>query len=236
MEKNVTPKLAAFFERDDHRMMHKWMHYFDIYERHFSRFAGTNVSMLEFGVLHGGSLQMWKEYFGRDSRIIGADINPRCGELGEQGIEIRIADQDSQHSLKELANELPELDIVIDDGGHVMNQQINTFEVFWPKLKNGGVYLCEDTHTSYWPAFGGGYKKQGTFIEYTKGLIDQLTAWHSQDAQLSVNGFTLSAYGMHFYDSVVVIEKKQMQSPVSRMKGQPSFPLTPAEQAVYDRS
>jgi hypothetical protein len=227
--------LRDFFERDDHRLIHKWMHYFEIYESHFSKFRGKDIVLLEFGVLHGGSLQMWKEYFGSGSRIIGADINPRCITLEEDRIEIKLADQDSTESLAKLASDLPAIDIVIDDGGHVMHQQNNTFEVFWPKLKNGGIYLCEDTHTSYWPAFGGAFFKEDTFIERSKRLIDKLTAWHSQDPRLVVDEFTRSIGGMHFYDSVVVMDKKVVEPPSTRMKGVPSFPLTPGEQAVFDR-
>jgi hypothetical protein len=83
MELNNGSVLLDFFENHPHRMIHKWMHYFEIYERHFAQFRGQPMSMLEFGVLHGGSLQMWKYYFGKQAQIYGADINPRCAELAE---------------------------------------------------------------------------------------------------------------------------------------------------------
>lgn len=90
--------------------------------------------------------------------------------------------------------------------------------------------------TSYWPSFGGGYKDPVNFVEYTKGLIDQLNAWHAvPNSGLAVNEFTRTAFSMHYYDSVLVVEKRAMQAPRVRMKGTPSFPLTPAEQAVYDK-
>ena len=62
--------------------------------------------------------------------------------------------------LKKLYAALPPLDILIDDGGHTMNQQITTFEVLFDKVKEDGIYLCEDLHTSYFKYFGGGYKKK----------------------------------------------------------------------------
>ncbi|MBK9346116.1 MAG: glycosyltransferase family 2 protein [Burkholderiales bacterium] len=68
--------LIDYFENHEHRMIHKWMHYFEIYERHFGQFRNQPISLLEFGVLHGGSLQMWKHYFGKQAKIYGADINP----------------------------------------------------------------------------------------------------------------------------------------------------------------
>ena len=228
--------LIDYFENHEHRMIHKWMHYFEIYERHFSQFRNKPISLLEFGVLHGGSLQMWKHYFGPQAKIYGADINPRCAELAEDQISILLADQESRESLRSICNTLPPFDIIIDDGGHTMLQQATTFEELWGQLKIGGIYLIEDMHTSYWPAFGGAYKAPTNFMEYTKNLIDQLNAWYAVDGSgLVVDGFTRTAFAMHYYDSILVIEKRAMKAPHARMKGKPSFPLAPAEQAVYDR-
>ena len=117
-----------------------------------------------------------------------------------------------------------------------MMQQIITFEEMYAHLKDGGVYLCEDLHTSYWPGhFGGGYRDPNTFIEYSKRLIDQLNAWYSQEMGFAVDDFTRSAFSLHYYDSILVIEKRVISTPKARMKGTPSFPLNPAEQEVYDR-
>lgn len=228
--------LIDYFENHEHRMIHKWMHYFEIYERHFGQFRNQPISLLEFGVLHGGSLQMWKHYFGKQAKIYGADINPRCAELAEDQITILLADQESRESLRNICNTLPPFDIIIDDGGHTMLQQKTTFEEMWGQLKIGGIYLIEDMLTSYWPSFGGGYKDPVNFVEYTKNLIDQLHAWHAvPNSGLTVNEFTRTAFSLHYYDSVLVIEKRAMQQPQVRMKGKPSFPLAPAEQAVYDK-
>lgn len=236
MELNDGSTLIDYFENHEHRMIHKWMHYFELYERHFHSFRGKKMSLLEFGVLHGGSLQMWKHYFGPEAQITGVDINPRCATLAEERIDIVIGNQEDRESLRALCRAKPAFDIIIDDGGHTMTQQITTFQELWFHLKDGGVYLCEDTHTSYWPGgFGGGHRNPGTFIEYTKGLLDQLTAWHSRDATLAVNEFTRSAFAVHYYDSMVFFEKRAMTPPYARMQGKPSFPLDEAEQAVYDR-
>ncbi|MES2351589.1 MAG: class I SAM-dependent methyltransferase [Pseudomonadota bacterium] len=236
MTQNDGSTLIDFFENHEHRMIHKWMHYFEIYERHFHQFRGKDMTMLEFGVLHGGSLQMWKHYFGEGAKITGVDINPRCAELAEERIDIIVGDQEDRNSLRGIVANRPQFDIIIDDGGHTMTQQITTFQELWFHLKDGGVYLCEDTHTSYWPGFfGGGYRQPGTFIEYTKSLLDQLTAWHSHDPALQPNEFTRSCFAVHYYDSMVFFEKRAVPQPHARMKGTPSFPLEPAEQAVYDR-
>jgi hypothetical protein len=216
--------LEQYFRNNDQRLIHKWAHYFDIYDHHFERFRGQRVRVVEFGVSHGGSLQMWKYYFGRRAEILGVDIDPRCKDLGERGIQIHIADQDDRQSLRALRAEILSADIVIDDGGHRMTQQIQTFEEFYPVVDNNGVYLVEDTHTSYWARKGGGYRKPDTFIEYAKGLVDHLHAWHSEDeAQLSVDDFCRTTKSVTFYDSVVIFEKGKIERPRSDQTGKRSF-------------
>ena len=237
MDKSVNGSvLIDYVENHEHRMIHKRTHYFEIYERHFAQFRNQSVSLLEFGVLHGGSLQMWKHYFGPQARIYGADINPRCSELAEEQITILLADQESRESLQHICKTLPPLDIIIDGDGHTILRQTTTFQEMWGQLKIGGVYLVEGMLTNYWPSVGGGDKAPVNFVEYTKGLIDQLTAWHTvPNSGLVVNEFTGIAFSMHYYDSVLVIEKRAMQALHVRMKGAPSFPLVPADQAVYDK-
>ncbi|WP_088890484.1 glycosyltransferase [Leptolyngbya ohadii] len=225
--------LQLYFESNDKRLIHKWTHYFEIYDRHFSRFRNTDVCILEIGVYHGGSLQMWRNYFGPYAKIIGVDIDPRCKELEEEGIEIIIGDQEDREFLASLRSKLPPVDILIDDGGHTMRQQIITFEELFPLVKEDGVYLCEDLHTSYWQEYGGGYRNPNSFIEYSKAFIDQINAWHSCDpGSFRVNDVTRSAYCLHFYTSVLVIDKRSIAAPVDRMTGQFSFADFHAEQFI----
>ena len=214
--------LEKYFSENSGNLIHKWMHYFEIYDRHFSRYRGTDVHLVEFGVSHGGSLQMWADYFGPAAKIYGIDINPGCKALEEGQIEILIGDQEDRAFLKSVAERIPRIDILIDDGGHTMLQQINTFEELFARVASNGVYLCEDMHTSYWPKFGGGYRKSTSFVEYTKNFIDYLNAWHSAETRkLSVSDFTRSAHSLHFYDSVLVIEKRPTDEPYHLQKGTP---------------
>lgn len=215
--------LERYFAANKGRLIHKWMHFFAIYDRHFSRYRGKEVTILEIGIFQGGSLQMWKDYFGPKARIYGVDINPRCKELEEEGITIHIGSQSDRTFLRKLKAELPPIDILIDDGGHTMRQQIVTFEEMYGAVKDDGVYLCEDLHTSYWLKYGGGDRRPGTFIEYSKRLIDRLNAWHSEERRLQVDGFTRTTASMHYYDSVLVIEKGRIEAPEHRKTGVPSF-------------
>jgi hypothetical protein len=217
--------LEAFFRANtDGRLIHKWTHYFEIYERHFARFRGQAIHLVEFGVSQGGSLQMWRHYFGAAAQLYGVDINPNCQQFEEPGVRIFIGDQADRSFLRDLAQKLPPIDILIDDGGHTMEQQIATFEELFPKVSPNGVYLCEDLHTSYWHRWGGGYRRPGSFIEYSKNWIDDLHAWHSrQPRRFKVTDFTRSAHSLHYYDSVLVVEKRPMQPPTNERTGEALF-------------
>lgn len=201
--------LEKFFRQNNENIIVKWLHYFDIYDRHFARFRNKEIVILEIGVYQGGSLRMWRDYFGPKAKIYGVDINPRCKELEAENIEIFIGSQSDRKFLRELKKKIPHIDILIDDGGHTMRQQIVTFEEMFSHVKNNGIYLCEDLHTSYWLDFGGGYKRRGTFIEYSKRFIDKLNAYHSEQGGLKPDEFTKNVDSIHYYDSIMVIEKKQ---------------------------
>jgi predicted SAM-dependent methyltransferase/limonene-1,2-epoxide hydrolase len=196
------------------RPLTKWRGYFDVYHRHLQRFRAAPVTILEFGIFRGGSLQMWRHYFGARARVIGVDIQPECKAFEEEGIAVRIGDQEDRAFLRRLAAEFAPFDVVIEDGGHHMGQQIATFEEIFPRMTPHGVYVAEDLHTSYWPEYGGGYRQQGTFIEYAKALVDRLNAWHTRTPeQFSVDDFTLQAGSMHFYDSMLVVERRPFEEP-----------------------
>jgi len=216
--------LEKYFRQNQGRLIHKWMHYFDIYDHHFAPYRKKPVTIVEFGVSHGGSLQMWKSYFGRKARIIGVDIDPRCKELVEDRVEVVIGDQEDRDFLRTLRERVGPIDILIEDGGHTMNQQIATFEEMWPGVRDGGIYLVEDLHTSYWPKYEGGYERSGTFIEYAKHLIDQQNAWHSKEKErFAPDKYTKTIRGMHVYDSVIVFDKADVGRPTHEKTGLRSF-------------
>jgi hypothetical protein len=217
--------LKAYFRRNrSGRLIHKWMHYFDIYHSHFNRFRRRRITVVEFGVQNGGSLDMWRHYFGRKARIIGVDIDPRCKALERPGTEILIGDQEDRDFLRQLRDHVGPIDVLIEDGGHTMGQQIATFEELWPSIAPGGVFLIEDLHTSYWDEYGGGLRREGTFIEYAKLLIDQQNAWHVRNGDLTPDAFTRSIRGMHIYDSIIVFDKGVVAEPHHKRIGIESFP------------
>lgn len=151
----------------------KHEHYASIYEEYLSRFIDKEVILVEIGTGRGGSLQVWKHFLGPKAKIYGIDHKWQLFYTEDQIIDNYIADQFDIESLKNVP--IPELDIFIDDASHNSQGQINTFEVFFPRMRSKGVYIVEDTGTSYRvKEYGGGYRKPGSFIEYCKDIVDFL--------------------------------------------------------------
>lgn len=200
--------LHKYFLNNSHKRLHKWTHYFDIYERHLERFRGFSPVMIEIGVAGGGSLAMWKDYFGTGCKIIGIDINPECKEHEESDIEVFIGSQDDPLIIDKILSKYPNVDIVLDDGSHMMQHMITSFELIYNRISSNGVYLVEDTHTCYWDEYEGGLEREGSFMEFVKQKLDELNAVHSKE-KLSITQFTRSTDYIACYDSMVVFEKKR---------------------------
>jgi hypothetical protein len=210
--------LHKYFLNNAHKTLHKWVHYFDIYERHLERFRGTSPVMVEIGVSGGGSLAMWKDYLGRGARIVGIDINPACKEHEAEGIEVFIGSQDDPALIARLLQKYPRPDIVLDDGSHVMRHMRRSFDLLYDHVSSHGVYIVEDTHTCYWSEFEGGVKREGSFMELVKDRLDDVNAVHARGA-IPVSSFTRSTQAVCCYDSVVVFERRPQgarQAPVTR--------------------
>lgn len=211
LQKGRINNLEKFFFEGEHGILDKWLHYFEAYERMFKKYRTRNVTILEIGVSKGGSLQMWKDYFQNANNTVmvyGIDINPDCKKLEEENVRIFIGSQEDRAFLKGIKKEIHKVDILIDDGGHTMDQQIISFEELFDLVRDDGIYLCEDTHTSYMKQFGGQYKGD-TFIEYSKNLIDYLHAQYSETETLISNKYSEEIKSITYYDSMVFIEKKK---------------------------
>ncbi len=202
------------------RSIFKWVDYFEVYHRAFARYRGRPITFVEIGVQNGGSTHMWRRYFGAQAKIIGIDVDPSCKALEKDGFEIWIGDQADPNFWDEFCAKHPAADVILDDGGHTMQQQIVTFEALFPILRHGGTYLCEDTHTSYFPAHGGGMGRPGTFLEHVKGLIDEMHAWyHAPLSELKYSDIANQLYSIGIFDSIVVLEKRRKNPPLTIARG-----------------
>ena len=210
-------KLEEFFYVKPKKLtIHKWKHYLKIYDRHFSKFIGKNPVILEIGIYKGGSLEMWNDYFDGNCTIYAIDIDPECTEvpnkLERDNIKVFIGDQENRDFWKQFKEHAPKFDIIIDDGGHTMKQQIVTFEEMYSHVKDDGVYLCEDLHTSYWSSHNGGLRRPNTFIEYSKNFIDNLHAFYMPANEMN-RTFRQTTNSIHYYDSIIVLEKEISNGP-----------------------
>lgn len=209
--------LEEFFFFGKHRIIYKWWHYFEIYNEYFQKYVGKPIKMLEIGVFKGGSLQMWRYYFGNDAVIVGIDIDSKCAKYEEDNTHVCIGSQDDPNFLRDVCEMYGPFDIVLDDGSHMVKHQITSFEILFPLLNNGGVYLCEDTHTSYWEIYGGELKGNNTFVEFAKSLVDELHYQHIRYGNDIAISFRNQIRAIHFYDSIIVFEKRKTGFSVDAM-------------------
>jgi len=196
------------FSEHNGLVSHKWIHYFFAYDSIFKRFLEKKepIKMLEIGVQNGGSLEIWKKYLPQNSKIYGVDIDERCMQLKfSEGISFHLGSAVDKRFMEKTFGGL-EFDVIIDDGSHVCRDVIETFEYLFPKMKNGGCYIVEDMHTSYWKEYGGGLHKK-TSIEYFKKWIDMGINREYVGSDLVDSNIGKMISHISFYDSVCVIDK-----------------------------
>jgi hypothetical protein len=203
-----------YLTRTDARMLTKWAHYFDVYDREFGRFRQTPISFLEIGVFRGGSIPMWKGYFAEGSTLVFIDIDPDCAAHADPGTHVEIGNQADPDFLARIGAKYGPFDVVLDDGSHLSPHQIASFEGLWPHMKDRSIYAVEDCHTSYWPGFKGGYRAPGSFIEFAKAKVDAMHSWYTdQDKEFPFDPIARDLAGVRFYDSIVIFEKQAGKEP-----------------------
>lgn len=210
---------AFFWANHDGDLIHKWHHYFPVYDRYLSRYRGTPVRFLEIGVFRGGSLAMWRDYLGPDATIFGIDIDERCAVFDGDHAQVRLGSQDDPAFLDRVIEEMGGVDVIIDDGSHMSSHIRASLTHLFPKLSDEGTYLIEDTHANYWGYYEGGHNTASSFISDVKDLIDDLhRRYHTAGTRHP--SVAPGLYGMHVHDSVVVLEKRtRLEPPRSSMVG-----------------
>jgi demethylmacrocin O-methyltransferase len=160
-----------------HRTDKYGRHFYTPHYHHFFRkFKFKKINVLEIGVggyddpIRGGnSLRMWKSYF-PFAKIYSLDIFEKQ-KLQEKRIKIYLGSQVDERVIDKICNDVGSFDLIIDDGSHINEHVIKSFEYLFPKLKKGGYYVIEDTQTSYWEGYGGcseDLMKTGTIYDYFK--------------------------------------------------------------------
>jgi hypothetical protein len=198
-EASMPSTKASFFASPIHCIKH--LNYFDIYDSLLTKYVGTEFTFVEVGVLDGGSLFMWRHFFGEKARIIGIDLNPSALKWVESGFEIHIGDQTDKNFWKNFFKSVGNVDVLLDDGGHMNDQQTVTVLASLPHINDGGILMVEDTCTSFmkFDAF-----KKYSFISHMKREIDSL---HSRSPELDFldTGFSDNVHSITFFENICVI-------------------------------
>ena len=216
------PLYAQFAANRAGAILDKWVHYFPIYSRHLAAYRGRKLRVLEIGVYMGGGLAMWSRYLGAGATLVGLDVDEAAVRAVRGRFPVVLGDQEDPEVLRNINDKYGPFDLVIDDGGHTMGQQKVSVETLFPLLAEGGTYIVEDCHTSYWPEFDGGLRKPDSFIEWAKARIDDLHARHDNTID-SDSVWATEVDGVHFYDSVVVLDKAHRFRPFNEVAGTSSF-------------
>ena len=200
-------------------LVHKWHHYLPIYDRYFADWRGKPLKFLEIGVYKGGSLEMWRRYFGNAATIFGIDIDPACAAYDGRSGQVRIGSQADPDFLARVVEEMGGVDIVLDDGSHKMHHIRKSLDALFPKLSDDGLYMIEDLQTAYWLKFGGGRFARRNFFNHVRALIDDMHHWyHAGKRRAPGIGDQIGA--MHIHNAIVVLEKGANPRPVhSQVKG-----------------
>lgn len=198
--KEPNPLLSYFEAHSEGPGIYKGRHYFDLYSRHLQGFIDRDVVVVEIGVYSGGSLGMWRSYFGERTTIHGVDIEEACRVYEADDIHIHIGDQADREFWQQFKTQVPGIDVLIDDGGHHPNEMRVTFEELFPILRPGGVYICEDIING------------NPFLAYLGGLAEHLTTYQTTlpteaGVASAAGSFQQAVQAIHLYPFVAVIER-----------------------------
>jgi hypothetical protein len=214
MEESLLQKIGKKYNTDKTTHIYRGVSYLDLYDKHFFNMRHKVKRFVEIGVLNGSSLLMWRDYF-PNAEIIGIDINPACIQYESERIKIFIGDQNNDEFLKMLVENLGDIDILLDDGSHITNHQIKTFNYLYPKITNEGFYMIEDLRNSYeevlnhhnlreiWPGMiyndtQDNLKNfRGEFNNFVNDIVKKLD-FHTEDKIL----------GIYHYPMILIIENK----------------------------
>jgi len=189
------------------------------YSNHLRLLKNKKLNLLEIGVggydnpdAGGNSLKMWKKYF-RRGNIFSIDIYDKS-RLQEKRIKIFKGSQIDIGFLNKVVAEIGPIDIIIDDGSHINEHVIESFKYLFPKLKDGGIYVIEDTQTSYWEEYGGDSNNllnSLTMMNFFKSLTDVVNYKEFRISNYEASYYDRNISSLHFYHNMIFIYKNQFE-------------------------
>tara|TARA_B100001057_G_C22603525_1_gene853749 strand:+ start:58 stop:792 length:735 start_codon:yes stop_codon:yes gene_type:complete len=181
-------------------LSNKHLNYFDVYDDLFNSYIDKKIVFVEVGVLNGGSLFMWRDYFGPKARIIGIDLNPAAKKFEKDGFEIFIGNQEKQKFWDDFYKKVGTVDILLDDGGHTNNQQTITTLNSIENINDDGLLVIEDTHTSYMKEFGN--PSENSFVNFSKKNIDYINFRFPNIGEVK-DLFYKNVFSISFFESII---------------------------------
>ncbi len=218
-------ELAVKYETDKSSHCHR---YTAVYEPYFAPLRDKKIKFLEIGFATGSSAHMWEDFF-EQADLYFIDILKDC--FKKHGKDLKRSkffqvDQSDRGQLEAFVRAVGgEFDIIVDDGGHTMTQQITSFEMLFPHVKSGGIYVVEDLHTSYWKLYGGGgtqgdpYAQEGSAIQFLLQRVHDINRAAARTGRANfsatppriksqISYCSQHIQSMHFYGSMCFIFKR----------------------------
>jgi O-antigen biosynthesis protein len=199
--------LSQLYAEHTGKLADKWSLYLDEYQHILSSYRDRPIKFFEIGVQNGGSLDIWSKYFQSATDILGCDINPDCGKLkfDDNRVFVVVGDANDKTTKSCILNHTRSFDVIIDDGSHISKDIVKSFVEYFPYLSDGGVFIVEDLHCSYWDEFIGGLYCPFSAISFFKRLVDVINYEHwgvSKKRADVLYGF-FEKYGCHIDDDLL---------------------------------
>lgn len=172
--------LEQFYAEHSGKVSDRWGLYLVEYERILGGYRDKPVALLEIGLQNGGSLEIWARFFSKARQLVGCDINPDCARLvyEDPRIHVVVGDANSDVTEAKVLRYAPTFDVVIDDGSHNSSDIVKSFARYFPHLAQGGIFVVEDLHCSYWEEYEGGLFDPFSAISLFKRLADIVNYEH----------------------------------------------------------
>jgi glycosyltransferase involved in cell wall biosynthesis len=227
------PSLRDLFAAHSGKVSDKWDIYISEYDRLFQSYRDQPVRLLEIGIQNGGSLEVWSKYFPKAIKLVGCDIDPACEQLqfDDARISVVVANANSDEAEQEVLTLSTNFDIIIDDGSHQSGDIVRSFARYFSHINNGGLFIAEDLHCSYWQNFEGGLEHPYSSVSFFKSLTDTINHEHwgidkargellhgfNQQYKIELDELILAhVHSIEFINSMCIIKKA---SPVNNSLG-----------------
>lgn len=221
--------LLNLYEEHQGKVSVKWPLYLDEYDRIFSSFRGKPLRILEIGVQNGGSLEIWSKYFPNAQILVGCDINQDCKKLKylDDRINLVIGDINTDLVYGEVLKHSKNFDLIIDDGSHLSGDIVKSFARYFSTLNEGGIFVVEDLHCSYWLDYEGGLRYPYSSMSFFKLLADIVNYEHwgnEKERRELLQGFSKnfsvefgesdlkSIHSIEFLNSLCIVKKRHPRS------------------------